>query len=297
MAFYCGTKNNGKPKGTPNQCYKRGMGVGFRAAFSQLESNNLEMGIGQREFEPNINPFQPMLQQANVQEYQQPVNNSNGFNVNINDNEIENILNDVRNANERFDLDMSRNYNREADKLSKRLAKRNMARSQAGFVTKSNVDTINQILANAIAYSVNDGPEVIEGLQNDIAEVNRLFNQENNYNIEEEYERVINELIRLLNAKLEIEYESDEEPEQELDPIYIRDTIKADIKVENEKIKKAYKQAKKDKVPFNMRLDMSEFLDNLENFKKLFPNEKALIKDLTGLKSALVVEERKRNSN
>tara|TARA_R110002072_G_scaffold189176_1_gene346215 strand:+ start:580 stop:891 length:312 start_codon:yes stop_codon:yes gene_type:complete len=103
MAFYCGTKNNGKPKGSPNQCYKRGMGVGFRAAFSQLESNNLEMGIGQREFEPNINPFQPMLQQANVQEYQQPVNNSNGFNVNINDNEIENILNDVRNANERFD--------------------------------------------------------------------------------------------------------------------------------------------------------------------------------------------------
>ena len=293
MAFYCGTKNNGKPKGSPNQCYKRGMGVGFRAAFSQLESNNLEMGIGQREFEPNINPFQPMLQQANVQEYQQPVNNSNGFNVNINDNEIENILNDVRNANERFDLDMSRNYNREADKLSKRLAKRNMARSQAGFVTKSNVDTINQILANAIAYSVNDGPEVIEGLQNDIAEVNRLFNQENNYNFEEEYERVTNELLRLLNAKLEIEYDSDEE----LDPIYIRDTIKANIKVENEKIKKAYKQAKKDKVLFNMRLDMSEFLDNLENFKKLFPNEKALIKDLTGLKSALVVEERKRNSN
>ena len=297
MAFYCGTKNNGKPKGTPNQCYKRGMGVGFRAAFSQLESNNLEMGIGQREFEPNINPFQPLLQQRNEEDYQQPINNSNGFNVNINDNEIENILKDVRTANERFDLDMSRNYNREADKLSKRLAKRNMARSQAGFVTKSNVDTINQILANAIAYSVNDGPEVIEGLQNDIAEVNRLFNQENNYNIEEEYERVTNELIRLLNAKLEIEYDSDEEPEQELDPIYIRDTIKADIKVENEKIKKAYKQAKKDKVPFNMRLDMSEFLDNLENFKKLFPNEKALIKDLTGLKSALVVEERKRNSN
>jgi len=297
MAFYCGTKNNGKPKGTPNQCYKRGIGVGFRSAFSQLESNNLEMGIGQREFEPNINPFQPMLQQANVEEYQQPVNNSNGFNVNINDNEIENILKDVRNANERFDLDMSRNYNREADKLAKRLAKRNMARSQAGYVTKSNVDTINQILANAIAYSVNDGPEVIEGLQNDIAEVNRLFNQENNYNNEQEYERVTNELLRLLNDKLEIEYESDEEPEQELDPIYIRDTIKANIKVENEKIKKAYKQAKKDKVPYNMRLDMSEFLDNLENFKKLFPNEKALIKDLTGLKSALVVEERKRNSN
>ena len=297
MAFYCGTKNNGKPKGTPNQCYKRGMGVGFRAAFSQLESNNLEMGIGRREFEPNINPFQPMLQQANVQEYQQPINNSNGFNVNINDNEIANILNDVRTAKIKSGMDMSRTYNKEADKLSKRLAKRNMSRSQAGFVTTNNVDLINQILANAIEYSVNDGPFIIESLQKDIAEVNRLFNQESNYSNESEYERVTNELIRLLNAKLEIEYESDEEPEQELDPIYIRDTIKANIKVENEKIKKAYKQAKKDKVPFNLRLDMSEFLDNLENFKKLFPNEKALIKDLTGLKSALVVEERKRNSN
>jgi hypothetical protein len=75
----------------------------------------------------------------------------------------------------------------------------------------------------------------------------------------------------------------------------VHSKIKKDIKEKNVVIKQQFKKAQKEKVAYNKTLDMSNFLTKLNDFKKSYPGEKKLIKDLTGLKSALVVEERKRN--
>ena len=262
MSFYCGTKNK-RNKGTPNQCYRRGMGVGMNLAYDEMEKKNKSISE----------------------------------NIVIADNEIENIFNQSRIANKQLEQSFNQQFDVESDKLARRLFERNLNRSQVAN-NVNNLEKAKKILKDTM--NIPDTPEIFEKIENNITVVSNLFEMESNNSNQAEFERIIKELLQLLNDKLDLLYASDEEGDEytiDNNPIDIHAEIKKDIKAKNVLIKQEYRDAQKDGIPYNNKLDTSDFLEQFELFKNLFPEEKKLIKDLTGLKSALVKEEKDRNSN
>lgn len=264
MGFYCGSKN--KPnKGSASQCYKRGIGVGMNLAYTEIDKKTKSISE----------------------------------NIIINDNQIENILNQSRIANKELEQSFNLQFDFESEKLAKRLAERNLKKLQVAKPV-NNLDKIKKILKNAIEYSVENSNEVVEKLQSDIKLVSTLFEMESNNTNESEFQNVIKELVQLLNEKLELLYgDEDDGAEYNIDnnPIDIHAQIKKDIKAKNALIKQEFRDSKQEGVQYDNKLDISDFLEQLTLFKQLFPDEKKLIKDLTGLKSAIVKEEKIRNNS
>jgi len=110
-----------------------------------------------------------------------------------------------------------------------------------------------------------------------------------------ESKKLKNELEKIESA-MELKQLLEDSEEAVDNPKYVERGIINNFREENEQLKSAFRVAKKNNQPFNLRFDMDSMTEQIKVFKQRFPKEKKLLVVLQKMKSAINQEEKKRES-
>ena len=130
-------------------------------------------------------------------------------------------------------------------------------------------------------------PEPTKGVKNLRSKISNLKKKKEAKSLKKELEKIETamELKQLL-----------EESEEAVDnPLQVQRGITDKFKEENEQLKKAFRIAKKNNQPFNLRFDIDNMLEQIAVYKKRFPKAKKELQRLQKMKSVIKQEEAKRD--
>ncbi|MFT6497684.1 MAG: hypothetical protein ACJATM_001307 [Alphaproteobacteria bacterium] len=327
--MFCGLRKNakGRPMGTPNACMKRGMGIGMM--IQQQKAANLGM-IPQQENNPiGINQQMPEFNIVDDNDMRDrfdllgnfDISNPVGYNL-----QPVPVAPDLR--NQMRDAELARVTNELANEdnlLKANNILENVLKKLKIQMTKINLLNIldNAIEELEILYGIEKNPQKKEKIDDISTEIEKLYTSLN-INTKGDNEIIIgikpeqtkgvkNLRSKISNLKKKKEAKSLkkelekietamelkkmlEDSEEALDnPLQVQRGITNNFREENEQLKKAFRIAKKNNQPYNLRFDIDNMLEQIAVFKKRFPTEKKLLVVLQKMKSVIKQEEAKRD--
>ena len=324
--MFCGLRKNakGRPMGTPNACLKRGMGIGMM--IQQQKATNLG-AIPQQENNPiGINQQMPEFNIINDNDMRDrfdllgnfDIANPVGYNL-----QPVPVAPDLR--NQMRDAELSRVNNELANQDNLLKANNILANVLKNLKIQMTKINLLNILDNAVEeleklYDIEKNPQKKKQIDDISTEIEKLYTSLNanaksdneiiigikpeptklrskisNLKKKKEAKSLKKELEKIETA-MELKQLLEESEEAVDNPFKVQDAITMKFREENEVLKRAFRIAKKNNQPFNLRFDIDNMLEQIAVYKKRFPKAKKELQRLQKMKSVIKQEEAKRDS-